>query len=127
MALSHVASREACVNHCLSSIICHCPSLSNQNPKPELVPSFPSPLLRHVFFLLRHWYISSAYSNILIDLLDTGFTGAHVYKFTRGSEGPSRWPKATSPLQELEVGTRRVQYLLVADIVTLVNTFAILL
>ena len=30
-----------------------------------------------------------------------------------GSEGPSRWPKATSPLQELEVGAHRVPYLLV--------------
>ena len=30
-----------------------------------------------------------------------------------GPEGPSRWQKATSPPQELEVGARRVPYLLV--------------
>ena len=30
-----------------------------------------------------------------------------------GPEGPSRWPKATSPPQELEVGGRRPPYLLV--------------
>ena len=34
-------------------------------------------------------------------------------KLSRGPKGPSRWPKATSPLQELEVGVRRVPYLLV--------------
>ena len=33
-------------------------------------------------------------------------------------------PKATSPPQELEVGGLRPPYLLVADIVTLVNTLA---
>ena len=54
---------------------------------------------------------SSAYSNIFIDLLGTGFP--KVYKFTIGPEGSSRWPKATSPPQELEVGTRRAPYLLV--------------
>ena len=34
---------------------------------------------------------------------------------SRGPEGPSRWPKATSPPQELEVGGRRPPYLLVDD------------
>ena len=33
-----------------------------------------------------------------------------------GPEGPSRLAKATSPPQELEVGTRRAPYLLVTDI-----------
>ena len=33
-----------------------------------------------------------------------------------GSGGPSRWPKATSPQQELEVGARRAPYLLVVNI-----------
>ena len=33
-----------------------------------------------------------------------------------GPEGPSRWPKATSPPQELEVGGRRPPYLLVLNI-----------
>ena len=30
-----------------------------------------------------------------------------------GPKGPFRWPKATSPLQELEVGAHRAPYLLV--------------
>ena len=32
-------------------------------------------------------------------------------QLSRGPEGPSRWPKATSPPQELEVGTRRAPYI----------------
>ena len=35
---------------------------------------------------------------------------------TRGPFGPSRWPKTTSPLQELEVGACRAPYLLVLNI-----------
>ena len=31
-------------------------------------------------------------------------------QLSRGPEGSSRWPKATSPPQELEVGARRVPY-----------------
>ena len=38
-------------------------------------------------------------------------------QLSRGPEGPTRWPKATSPLQELEVGARRAPYLLVVDTV----------
>ena len=37
-----------------------------------------------------------------------------------GPEGPSRWPKATSPLQELEVGARRAPYLLVIEYYSLI-------
>ena len=72
-------------------------------PQTRAGPPFLSPLLCHIFYIGTS--ISSAYSNILIDLLGTGFTGAQVYKFTRGPKGPSRWPKAPSPPQELEVGT----------------------
>ena len=32
-----------------------------------------------------------------------------------GPEGPSRWPKATSPPQDLEVGPLRAPYLLVSQ------------
>ena len=37
-------------------------------------------------------------------------------QLSRGPKGPSRWPKATSPPQELEVGARRAPYLLVGNI-----------
>ena len=39
-------------------------------------------------------------------------------KLSRGPEGPSRWPKVTSPPQELEVGACRAPYLLVNNIWT---------
>ena len=40
--------------------------------------------------------------------------GVHFFlQLSRGPKGPSRWPKATSPLQELEVGAHRAPYLLV--------------
>ena len=38
-------------------------------------------------------------------------------QLSRGPEGPSRWPKATSSPQELEVGARRAPYLLVCYII----------
>ena len=79
--------------------------------KPQTRAGPPSPLLHHIFYIGTSK--SSAYSNILIDLLGTGFTSAQFYKFTRGPEGPARWPKAMNPLQELEVGACRALYLLV--------------
>ena len=39
-----------------------------------------------------------------------------------GPEGTSRWPKATSPLQELEVGGHRLPYLLVYEISKMVSS-----
>ena len=37
----------------------HFVSQCNQNPKPELVPSFPSPLLHHVFYIdFKHQLLS---------------------------------------------------------------------
>ena len=42
----------------------------------------------------------------------------------RGPEGPSRWLKATSPPQELEVGAHRAPYLLVCNTnLDLINLF----
>ena len=51
------------------------------------------------------------------DVLGGGEVGS------RGPKGPSRWPKATSPPQELEVGAHRAPYLLVADIGTMKVSF----
>ena len=47
-----------------------------------------------------------------------GYRGQPPIQLSRGPKGPSRWPKVTSPTQELEVGARRAPYLLVCYINT---------
>ena len=102
---------------------------ANPHKKPSLVPSFP-PSLHHVFYISKiqdgHTKKKKKYSVQGVGGRQQGgggIGGGALYKklgvqffffqLSRGPKGPSRWLKATSPLQELEVGAHRVLYLLV--------------
>ena len=111
-------------------------SVYNQNPKPKLVPFFPSSShflhCCHVASPSSHW-VAMSITRCLelkgrIQWKSNGsqcpFSSRHPViliatqwslpiQLSRGPKGPSRWLKATSPPQELEVGAHRALYLLV--------------
>ena len=63
-------------------------------------------------WVLNKWFVGIFYTYTVTLTLLPGGRGV----LSGGPEGRSRWPKATSPPQELEVGARRAPYLLVFNI-----------
>ena len=61
--------------------------------------------------LLFHWIVLFIVTRYFVIIIATWWY--LPIQLSRGPKGPSRWQKATSPLQELKVGAHRVPYLLV--------------
>ena len=109
------------------SIYIQSPVSSHPQKKPSLVPSFPPSLPSVMFFYISeiqdgHHFILFYFCCSLYKKWGSNFFFFFFFlQLSRGLEGPSRWPKATSPLQELEVGAHRAPYLLVNNIDTVLT------
>ena len=86
-----------------------------RTPNPSWSSSFPAAVLSHFLHQLQ----TSIYSVFfMLEHFSDHFWKLEVMRGvgSGGPKGVTRWPKATSPPQELEVGTRRAPYLLVIHI-----------